>query len=398
MMSNSGFEIQVVSMDGLPEIEHDWELLASQAVELNPSYEPWMLAPALDALGMTREVRVALMWYRNPATAKAPLLAGFLPFITTRPWKGLPVSAAENVNHIYYFSGVPLLHREHSRPALDAYFDWLRSPASDSSIVLFRGLPADGQFHQLLVDVLHSRSLVHTIERRYTRALYKYPADHREYIAAQFSGRTLKHLRRQKELLSEQGTLEVCHLTPEDNVTNWVDDFLRLEAAGWKGAAGTALGSMASHETFFRSVTGAAHGRQRLKMSGLSLDGRFIAARTAFRSGDGSHLFKIAYDEAYAKYSPGTLLELECMLAGGVSGEAWEDSCTSADNTVYKRLWRDRRTIEDVAISAGSAWGDFALSVVPCLRFVKSRLRGLRKGARSNASQAGLAHAGSAKE
>jgi hypothetical protein len=378
----SDFRVQVISTDQLPRIERQWNALASNAIESSPFFESWMLVPALDALGNTGEVFFALVWRDSPTNTKAePVLVGLFPFTTARRLKRLPVRVTEILSHIYCFSGVPLLHQEYSRSALGAYFDWLKTPASSSGLVFFWGLPVDGLFHQLLIDVLYSRSLFSYIARRYTRALYRHPDDPREYITGQFSGKSLKHFRRQKELLTERGVLEFRHLGPQGDVANWTETFLRLEAAGWKGAEGTALGAMESHETFFKRITRAAHERHRLSMSGLWLDGRLIAGRTAFRALDGFYLFKIAYDEDYAKYSPGTLLELEWIWNGGEGEGVWVDSCTLADNPVYRRLWAHRRTIEDLFVSAGSPRSDFALSVLPVLRFVKSRLR--RRGAES---------------
>lgn len=374
-MVNTGFEVQVISAGGLPGVEHDWALLAEHAIEPNPFYEPWMLLPALSVVEINREVEVALVWYRNPANAKAkPLLVGFFPLTIKRRYKGLPVSAANILTHIYCFSGAPLLHSEHAKPALDAYFRWQKAPASGTRITTFQSLPTDGRFHQLLLDALHSHAHVHFIERRYTRAVYRCPADPAEYIAGHLSSKALKHSRRQQELLSEQGTLEFRQLAPDDDVAPWVSDFLQMEASGWKGSVGTALASLESHALFFRAVAQAAHERHRLKMSGLWLNGRAIAARTVFRAGEGSYLFKIAYDEAYAKYSPGTLLELACIRQEDGNQHGWEDSCTSVNNMVYKRLWRDRRTVEDLAVSPGTFWGDLVLSVLPFLGFAKSRL------------------------
>lgn len=373
------FRIEVVSVDQVRQIHRQWEDLSAGAVESNPFFEPWMLLPALKGLGCESEALFALVWRSYPTDVKAePLLTGLFPFKIDQRLKGLPVSVVEVLTHIYSRSGVPLLLREFARPSLEAYFDWLASSESDESLVYFQSLPADGLFHHLLIDVLYSRKLFFFLEQRYTRALYKHPENPFEYIDAQFSGKSQKHLRRQKELLREKGTFEARKLEARDDITDWAESFLRLEALGWKGKSGTALSSVESHAAFFREATQAAHKRNRLNMSGLFLGEQMIAGRTEFRAGDGSYLFKIAFDEAYAKHSPGTLLEIEC-IQNGVKGDAvWVDSCTSADNRVYKRIWMHRRTIEDLIVSAGSLRGDFIISALPFLRFAKSLLRRIK--------------------
>jgi hypothetical protein len=370
----ASFQVEVVREDQLVHIRQQWEILSASASELNPFFEPWMLLPALKAIGDGKEVCFGLIWYRDPANAKAePLLVGFFPFIRHSHLKGLPASALEVLTHIYCFIGVPLLHRKYSKSALGAFIDWLASPASGVTLVLFRSIPNDGAFHQSLVEILYSRSLISLIERRYTRGVYKTAADPQAYIIAQLSHKYRKQLLRKKEALTKEGRLEFRQLSAQDDVGYWTGAFLQLEASGWKGVTGTALASVESHAEFFRDVARAAHRMDRLSMSGLWLDGQMIAGRTGFRASDGLYLFKIAFDERYSKYSPGILLELECMCNGS-EGIAWIDCCATANNLVFKRLWTDYRTMEDVIVSAGSFRSDCLLSVLPVLRFAKRRL------------------------
>ena len=370
------FRVEVISSYRLPDILGQWELLAANAVEVNPFEEPWMLLPALKALGCAREVEAALVWRSDPANAKSePVLAGFFPFLAARRLKWLPVS--EILSHIYCLSDVPLLHKDFARQALDAWLDWVKSPASPAPLVRFRTLPVDGPFHQLLVESVYSRGLFVGLERRYTRALFNRPADPSGYLAARFSGTSRKHFRRQRELLAASGKLEFRRLTPDCDFTRWIDEFLGLEAAGWKGREGTALDAIESHGSFFRAVTQAAHARERLSMSAFWLDGRMIAGRIAFRAAKGAYLFKIAYDETYSRYSPGTLLEVESIANSCGEDADWVDSGTTPEYPAYNHLWLDRRTVEDLIVSSGSLRGDFLVSILPFLKFVKSRFKRL---------------------
>lgn len=375
-MPSSAYRVQVIQAGELPEILPEWTLLAENAIEPNPFYEPWMLLPALSAVEEGKYVQAALVWHQNPSNSKEkPLLVGFFPFTAGRRFKRIPVPVTKVLAHIYCFLGAPLLHHHHGQPALEAYFDWQYSPASGAKLVTFQKLPADGPFHQLLVDLVYARSLSHYIDTRYTRALFRRPADSVKYIAAQISSKSMQQYRRKRERLAELGVLDIRHLSDQDDATGWIDAFLELEASGWKGAIGTALAASESHATFFRAAASAAHENGRLKMSGLWLDGRPIASRVSFRAGDGTFLFKLAYDEEFSKYSPGMLLELEFIRAGVEGPDGWEDSCNSAENTVYKRIWAHRRTIEDIAVSPGSSYGDILLWILPFLGFVKTRLR-----------------------
>jgi len=389
-MNSPAYRVQVIQAGQLPEFVPDWTQLADNAIEPNPFYEPWMLLPALGAVEEGNDIQAALVWHQNPSNSKEkPLLVGFFPFTSGRRFRRLPVSVSKALAHIYCFLGTPLLHREHASSALEAYFDWHYSPASGAKLVSFHKLPADGPVHQLIVELIYARSLTHYVDQRYTRALFKRPDDAVKYISARISSKSMQQYRRKRERLAELGALDVRCLAAGDDVTGWIDAFLALEASGWKGAVGTALAASESHAAFFRAAATAAHEKGKLKMSGLWLDGRPVASRVSFRAGEGTFLFKLAYDEEFSKYSPGMLLELEFIHAGVEGPDQWEDSCNSAENTVYKRMWAHRRTIEDIAISPGSGYGDILLAILPFLGFVKTRLgRIMRRVSRSGTPKA----------
>jgi hypothetical protein len=60
-------------------------------------------------------------------------------------------------------------------------------------------------------------------------------------------------------------------------------------------------------------------------------------------SGGSAISFKIAYAEAYARYAPGVLLQLDWLERG--AGLAWADSCATPGHVMFESLWLDRRPI-----------------------------------------------------
>ena len=78
------------------------------------------------------------------------------------------------------------------------------------------------------------------------------------------------------------------------------------------------------------------------------LDGRAIAAIVTLRSGDAAWCWKIAYDEAFARYSPGVQLLLdvtEALLADPRIARA--DSCATPDHPMIDHIWRERLSLSD---------------------------------------------------
>ena len=111
-------------------------------------------------------------------------------------------------------------------------------------------------------------------------------------------------------------------------------------------------------------------------MLALRLEGRPIAYKCNFLAGPGSFTFKIAFDENYAGYSPGMLLEIENVRRLHAQSQiAWVDSCADPLNFMFNRLWLTRRTIQNLIVSTGQAPGDFVVSMIPLLSWINRKLK-----------------------
>jgi hypothetical protein len=105
-------------------------------------------------------------------------------------------------------------------------------------------------------------------------------------------------------------------------------------------------------------------------MIALRYNGRPIAYKLNFLSGVGSFAFKIAFDEEYARYSPGVLLELENIrLLHERPQIRWMDSCADPERFMINHLWTDRRVIQTIVVSTGKPQGDLALAALPLLKW-----------------------------
>jgi len=370
--SGSGFLCTFVR--GLVELEsHRAAIddLAPRSIEENPFYHPWMLFPALEGLGESSRARFLLI-FKEDSAGHAANLCGFFPILEGKRHHGIPVSSVALLTHMYCFHAVPLVDRDTGKAVLECFFDYCR--LHRMRIVEFPSVATDSAFHGLLVDVIHEQSLSTRIEGRFLRGFFRVPGSPAEYLAQAFSGRTRKHFRRQRERLAALGQLEYSALEKSPHPQQWISDFLALEASGWKGREGTALASLDAHRTFFVAASSEAVRRRQMVGSALRLEGRMIAGRVAFVAGSGSFLFKIAYDETLEALSPGYLLEVETIEAGLPDPVRWTDCCTAPNNTMYRRLWSDTRTIENIVLSLGSFRGDVALTAIPLLRVIKRRL------------------------
>src|SRR3569623_1998444 len=91
------------------------------------------------------------------------------------------------------------------------------------------------------------------------------------------SGRR-KELRRQRRRLEELAPVAFTQATGPDEVTAALQDFLMLEAGGWKGKAGSAIVDNPSIETFVRTAVAGLAADRHARVDRMLLDGRAVTA------------------------------------------------------------------------------------------------------------------------
>lgn len=332
-----------------------WEALAREALEPNPFYEPWMLLPALRAYSAGQDLRVALVW-------QGAELVGLFPFRRVARYKGLPASALTSWLHAHCLLCTPLVRAGSARACLEALLDWC-----DASFIEFRYLPAGEPFHRVLGEALAARGLKAGVNRAWSRGLLR-------KNRATISGQLRRQFAKKERRLAGRGRFEHVVLGAQDDIGRWIEDFLRLEASGWKGREGSAMACTEVNRSYASEIFTAAFRRGRLLMCGLDFDGRPIGRRTSFIAGEGAYAFKTAYDETLAEFSPGVMLELDNVRQlDATPGLQWMDSFTEDANLALERMWPDRRAMESLAVALG-AWGGVAAAALPALRWARRRL------------------------
>lgn len=362
--------VEVRDAAGLAEHVPAWEALVAAAVEPNVFYEPWMLMPAIEAFGGGCDLRFVLVYAPDPINPKGPpLLCGLFPLERRSRYRRLPVVVLGLWRHPHCFLCTPLLRDGFARDAFDKFLIWA---AGEAALVELPKVPGEGPFQQLLVE----RQALGFVSENYTRAFFRRRETGEVYLQVSVKGHHRRKMKRLERQLAETGPNEYRALTADGDLEAWVSAFLALEAAGWKGHEGTALTANPADERFFRAVVTGAFQRGRLLMHALHHAGRPIAMNCYLRSGPGGYFFKPTFDETFARFSPGRLLEVETIhRLHGVVGVEWVDSCTRPDNELLNALWADRRTIQSLVVSTGRAPGDFVVSVLPLLRWLSRKVR-----------------------
>jgi len=329
-----------------PAILAAWERLVARAAEPNPFFEPWYLLPSLHQWGAAEGV-VTAAWFLQGR------LAGLLPLAGRSRYYGHPVPHASGWLHANAFCGVPLIAAGHEAAfwqALIAHMD--RHPARALFLHLPQ-LPADGPAYGALEGVLAARARSHYTAAHETRAMLAGETTAAAYLDAAMSAKKRKELRRQHNRLGEEGTLTFDRVEGGDGLAGWTAEFLALEAAGWKGEAGSALASLPGTRALFEQALAGAAAAGRLERLALRLNGRAIAMLVNFITAPGAYSYKTAFDEAYARFSPGMLLQLENLALLERGDVQWADSCAVEGHPMIERLWRGGRRMVGCNIAIG---------------------------------------------
>lgn len=345
---------ELVGLDELSARDLDaWRELSLASAEPNPFWDPDFVLPAARALGEWDEVAVARVVERSRWTA-------CLPVRRYPRWHGLPRCIA-SWRHRYCLLGTPLVASEMPTAELTLLLDVMFRAGSGLVGSGLDWFDADGTVSLALEEAAPSAVALD----RFDRAAVSRRTEP-DYLEGSVKGKHRREFRRLAAGLEQElgGGLTLTDATGDAGA---VEEFLRLEASGWKGEARTALASNPAHSEFFRQITATLGKRGLAELVLLGTAGGAVAGRHSLRAGGTSFCFKVAYDERYSRYSPGRELELRQLERFHVDpGLARMDSCTAPDNQLFNRLWPDRRHLTTLCV----------LSPGPLSRLTGSGLRG----------------------
>jgi CelD/BcsL family acetyltransferase involved in cellulose biosynthesis len=305
----------------------DWEEIAATAAEPNAFLAPGF---ALAARGIAPDRGLgALLVCRDGRPIG--LVAGRF---------GLAGSVFTLWTHDYAPYGVPLVRPGEAPAVVGALVSFL---AAEGAAALEAPLVPEGPFAAAL-DALAASHPTFVLDA------------HRRAVLTGAPPPLSKEHRRLARRLGDQGALTFASTATGHDLADAVAAFLALEAEGWKGRRGTALAMTPATRAFFeRAMTDLApRGAARIDM--LLLDGRPIAAGLVLTAGARAWYLKTAYDEAFARYSPGLLVSHAIGTAAiGAKGVRLVDSCAIPDHPMIDRIWPGRMalTTRFIAVAPG---------------------------------------------
>jgi CelD/BcsL family acetyltransferase involved in cellulose biosynthesis len=343
MMAKSALRIEVLNRErAATELADEVADLAQRSVESNPFYEPKMLLPAFRLIDPDQPLTVICV-------RGGSRLLGLFVMQPGTVRKGIPIPVLRSWSHRYCFLSSSLVDSQQGDAVLATLAAWVESGRAPAAVLEFPRIHYDGPFARMLQDVFQTREgwVVDVVLSH--RAMLS----RRNLGSASISGRHAKELRRLERRLAEHGSLTFEELPADGAIGPWMDEFMALEASGWKGRQGTAISQRSDDRAFFTEFAAALHAEGRLQCLALRINGAAIAMKLNVFTRDQGFALKIAYDEAFAKFSPGVLMERfnERCFARTPAAYACMDSCAMEGHPMIDRLWPERRRIAAVTLA-----------------------------------------------
>jgi CelD/BcsL family acetyltransferase involved in cellulose biosynthesis len=344
-----------------PELATAWRDLYARCLEPNIFLDPDFARPALAYL-RPRGLKMMAVFEagQRRLLALTPILPPKVPFGLARAYV-----------HKQAALGLPLLDKGSAAAALAKLMDAIRALPGAPSALVFSEIPRDGATVKLLNELFGENRRIHILGQYERAALF--PGTEK---AIRHNAKARKNAGRLLRRLGEHGALSY-RIARGTRVGAALTEFFALESSGWKGASRTALASAPDRAAFVKAMAESFASDGKLRIESLDLDGKPVAMGLLMEDASAGYFWKIAYDEAYAALSPGTLFVRE--LTGRLSAHRalrMIDSCAAADHPMIDHIWPERVAILDVGITqADDPRGRIAIAA-------ESLRRSLRKSAK----------------
>jgi CelD/BcsL family acetyltransferase involved in cellulose biosynthesis len=321
----------------------DWRAISAAALDPNPFFGPDFLCPLLENMGRTS---VRLVVVRDRATGQWLTVAP-----VGRRRLGLAVPANTVWSTEYSPLGTPLIHPDAGEGALRCFAE---AGAGAGGMFAIPYLPLHSQSAQRLIAALPGRTRVIA---RSARASHGAGSAGKAQLAQADSGKRRKERGRLLRRLGDHGKTRFASLEGDDALEAF-EAFLRLEAGGWKGRSATALLSLPQSAAFARGAVANMARVNGMRIDQLWAGDDLVAALVLFRDGGRVFSWKIAFDERYARFSPGAQIVLQALRTNLASpGFKGADSLAIPGHSMIEPLWRGRLETGTLIYAGGASGG-----------------------------------------
>ena len=330
------------------DLQAELDFLSNRAMEPNVFFTSRFLAPAMPRLE-DRDIRLAIIRDESDAHSRLRLL---MPFSVERPGFSIGAPIIRAWANPFGPLGTPLVDAEGAGEIVDHFLDALgREELRLPSVLVLPDIRLNGPFARMARAIAMSRNLPVDITGEQTRPMLESPKDGDTYLRESIKASHMREMRRQWGLLERLGKLRYEVARQPQDIRTRMEEFLLLEASGWKGKKRSAMLSDRLRAAFAREAVNNLAEIDAARIHTIDLDGIAIASLIVLIMNGEAFTWKTAFNEDYARFSPGKLLTAH--LTDWHLDDAnivRTDSCAIPDHPIMSRLWRERETMATLII------------------------------------------------
>lgn len=353
--------------------------LSRHAVEPNPHMSPAAVSAATLLVPEDRIVIVAA--WRSEALGSESLV-GIWALLRQCDWRtGFALVLTAPLVPLYEVSSLPVLDRDHAEDIALAMLRHLAASSDLPKVLALPLLPLEGPCSDALREALRATgSRLSTYETWQRPVMVAQPGDDAERYLRRALGSGYKKRMQQFRSLAKAGT-PVFARRRGNAARDAFETFLALEAAGWKGEAGTAIACLPQDSAYFHRLVELLSAQDAVLVDALLIDGKPIAMGLLVESAGTRNFLKIAYDETQGRLSPGRALTIAMLQADFRDGPpAFFDSGAGEGVDAGTYVWGERRQMANALVAIGaSAFGAAQLAANARMWLRRVRDRALRR-------------------
>ena len=361
--SPGNWELECLSPFDLENILQDLEVLSRHCLTPNIFFQSKVVQaawPRLSSLLAPKGCWMLCLWQE---TSKGRKLKLFMPVGRYRQAFSRITTLRPLCNE-YMPIGTPLMDADNPGLTAQTFIKCLSEFGKELPGILDLTYQlADSPVFEHLRAAAAQQELHHRITRQNQRAALIKSRRQNQQNTNLIGKKSLRELKRQWRQLEDRGEITITSAKSTDEILNAFEHFLSLELRSWKGRQGTALYNHKNIAVFSRQIIAelAADGRCEIfllqfnpsdPMTSPTPMETIIGAAIFLGKGRQVVPWKMAFDESFARYSPGmqimyhatqSLLRREDFIQA--------DSLAVPDHWMMNRLWADRVEIADLTIA-----------------------------------------------
>jgi len=330
------------------DLQEELDFLSNRAVEPNVFFTSRFLAPAMPRLE-DREIRLAII--RDEMDGKSRLRF-LMPFSVERPGFSIGAPIIRAWSNSYGPLGTPLVDAEGAAETIDNFLDALgREESRLPGVLVLPDIRLNGQFAQLARAIAMSRNLPISTTNEQSRPMLDSLLDGDAYLKASIKSSHMREMRRQWGLIEKLGAVKYEIARQPRDIRMRMEEFLLLEASGWKGKKRSAMLSDRLRAAFAREAVNNLAEIDAARIHTIDLDGQAIASMIVLIMNGEAYTWKTAFNEELSRFSPGKLLVAQ--LTDWHLDDAnivRTDSCAIPDHPIMSRLWKEREAMGTLII------------------------------------------------